>query len=86
MLTQEEIQKIQLILQEIQNKKESLQKQSQQLEIELKLNEQQIEQLKTFFKEKLGTDNIEEIEKEVNKIELEIKDWIQEAEKLLSEI
>ncbi len=86
MLTQEEIQKIQSILQEIQNKKESLQKQAQQLEIELKLNEQQIDQLKNYFKEKLGTDNIEEIEKEVNKIELEIKNWIEEAEKLLSEI
>ena len=86
MLTHEEIQKIQNLLQEIQNKKESLQMQSQNLEVEIKLNEQQINQLKTFFKEKLGTDDINKIEEEINKIEEEIKDWMKTAENLLSEI
>ena len=86
MLTQEEIQKIQNLLQEIQNKKEALQRQSQNLEVEIKLNEQQIDQLKSFFKEKLGTDDINKIEDEINKIEDEIKEWIENAENLLNEI
>jgi len=86
MLTQEEIQKIQNLLQEIQNKKEALQRQSQNLEVEIKLNEQQIDQLKSFFKEKLGTDDINKIDEEINKIESEIKEWMKNAENILNEI
>lgn len=84
MLTQEEIQKIQNLLQEIQNKKETLTNQSRNLEVELKINEQHLNQSKEYFKEKIGTDDLNEIESKILEIENEIKTWITESEKFLN--
>jgi transcriptional regulator of heat shock response len=86
MLTQEDIQKIQQLLNEIQIKKDQLQQRKQNIEVDLKITEQQLTQLKEYFKNELGVDNIDEIEDKLLIIQKEIKEWIQKAQETLEEI
>ena len=86
MLSTEDIQKIQQLLNEIQIKKEQLQQRKQNIEVDLKITEQQLNQLKEYFKNELGIDNIDDIEKELLNLQEKIKEWIEKAETILEEI
>ena len=85
MLNNEEIQKIQFLLNGLQTKKDSLYNKKQNLEVELKISEQQINQLKEYFKNELNVENIEDIESEMINIEKDIKNWIEQTEKVLND-
>ena len=86
MLTQEEIQKIQYLLTVVQNKKDSLIQQKQNIEVDLKITEQQLNEIKKFFEEELEIKDISKIEERIVKIENEIKEWINKTEEVLNEI